>query len=147
MSRTRICVTDRAFNILWSRTRTSAEKLAQQLNQPDLLVYDNWQELIEEAPVDVIGIATPPTLRREPVMMAYEKGLHLLIENPFSVSLAGARDGPDRTVGEHSIGYELRQTLSSVLPIRLVRYTGRSNRADWCDSGGWAPLPRDYHCG
>ena len=32
---------------LWSRTRSSAEMLAQQLNQPGLVVYDNWQDLIE----------------------------------------------------------------------------------------------------
>ena len=76
---------------LWSRTRTSAEMLAQQLNQSGLRVYDNWQDLIEQAGVDVISVATPPMLRREPVLMAYEKGCHLLIEKPFSVSLADAR--------------------------------------------------------
>jgi predicted dehydrogenase len=76
---------------LWSRTRASAETLAQQLNQPGLQVYDHWQELIEQAGVDVISVATPPMLRREPVMMAYERGCHALIEKPFSVSLADAR--------------------------------------------------------
>ena len=75
---------------LWSRTRTSAEMLAQQLNQPGLRVYDNWQDLIEKAGVDVISMATPPMLRLEPVMMAYERGCHVLIEKPFSVSLADA---------------------------------------------------------
>lgn len=76
---------------LWSRTRTSAEALAQQLNQPRLRIYETWQELIEQANVDVISVATPPMLRREPVMMAYERGCHVLIEKPFSVSLADAQ--------------------------------------------------------
>lgn len=76
---------------LWSRTRTTAEMLAQQLNQSSLRVYDNWQDLIEQAGVDVVSVATPPMLRREPVMMAYERGCHLLIEKPFSVSLADAQ--------------------------------------------------------
>jgi predicted dehydrogenase len=66
--------------------------LAQQLKQPGLRVYDNWQDLIEQAGVDVISVATPPMLRREPVTMAYEKGCHVLIEKPFSVSLADARE-------------------------------------------------------
>jgi predicted dehydrogenase len=76
---------------LWSRTRTSAEVLGQQLNQPVLRVYDNWQELIEQAGVDVISVATPPMLRREPIMMALERGCHILIEKPFSVGLADAQ--------------------------------------------------------
>lgn len=75
---------------LWSRTLTSVEMLAQQLNQAGSRVYDNWQELIEKAGVDVVSVATPPMLRREPVIMAYEKGCHMLIEKPFSVSLADA---------------------------------------------------------
>ena len=76
---------------LWSRTRTTAEMLAQQLNQSRLQVYDNWQELIEQAKVDVISIATPPMLRREPVLAALEKGCHILIEKPFSVGLTDAQ--------------------------------------------------------
>ena len=58
---------------LWSRTRTSAEMLAQQLNQSGLRVYNNWQDLIEQAGVDVISVATPPMLRRKPILMAYKK--------------------------------------------------------------------------
>ncbi|HEX6385000.1 MAG TPA: Gfo/Idh/MocA family oxidoreductase, partial [Anaerolineae bacterium] len=76
---------------LWSRTRTTAERLAQQLNQSRLQVYDNWQELIEQASVDVISITTPPMLRREPVLAALEKGCHVLIEKPFSVGLTDAQ--------------------------------------------------------
>lgn len=76
---------------LWSRTRTSAESLAQQIKQQSLRVYNSWQDLIEQADVDVITIATPPMLRREPILMALERGCHLLIEKPFSVSLADAQ--------------------------------------------------------
>jgi predicted dehydrogenase len=47
--------------------------------------------LIEQAGVDVISVATPPMLRREPIMMALERGCHILIEKPFSVGLTDAQ--------------------------------------------------------
>ena len=54
-------------------------------------MYDDWQDLIERAEVDVISVATPETLRRAPVTMALERGRHALVEKPFSVELADAQ--------------------------------------------------------
>lgn len=76
---------------LWNRTRPRAEALAGQLKQPDLRIYDGWQDLIEQANVDVISIATPPMMRREPFLMALEHGCHVLVEKPISVGVAEAR--------------------------------------------------------
>ncbi len=59
---------------LWSRTHIRAETLANQLKLPNLHVYDHWQDLIEQAEVDIMSLAVPPTLRREPVAMALERG-------------------------------------------------------------------------
>lgn len=84
-------LSDVEITALWSRTRTSAEILAHQLNQPGLRVYDNWQDLLEQADVDVISVATPPMLRRDPIITALERGCHVLIEKPFSVGLTEAR--------------------------------------------------------
>lgn len=76
---------------LWNRTRERAEKLAGQLKQPDLKIYDHWQDLLETGEVEVISVTTPELLRREPVMMALERGLHVLVEKPFSVELDDAK--------------------------------------------------------
>jgi predicted dehydrogenase len=65
--------------------------LAKELGEPKLRIYDHWQDLIESAKVDIIGLTTPPTLRREPVEMALEHGCHVLVEKPFSVGLTDAR--------------------------------------------------------
>ena len=75
---------------LWSRTTTSAETLAAQLNEPKLKVYDHWRDLVEQAEVDVISLATPPTLRVEPIVMALNRGCHVLVEKPVTVGLKGA---------------------------------------------------------
>jgi predicted dehydrogenase len=55
---------------LWSRSRARAERLAGQLDQPDLLVYDRWEELIRRGSLDVISVATPAALRGGPVAAA-----------------------------------------------------------------------------
>jgi predicted dehydrogenase len=55
-------------------------------------VYDDWQDLIERAEVDVISVATPETLRRAPVTMALERGRHVLVEKPISIELPDAQE-------------------------------------------------------
>jgi len=77
---------------LWSRTRARAEALAGRLNLDGVQVYDDWQNLIEQAEVDVVAIATPEFLRRVPVAMALERGYHVLVEKPFSIELADAQE-------------------------------------------------------
>ncbi len=76
---------------LWSRSRARAEALAGRLKQPELQVYDDWQDLIEQSKVDVISVATPPMLRREPVLSALAQGCHVLVEKPISVGVAEAQ--------------------------------------------------------
>ena len=78
-------------NAFWNRTRARVEKLAGELNQSDFQIYDHWQELIEKADIDVVSVATAELLRREPVEMALERGLHVLVEKPFSIELADAQ--------------------------------------------------------
>ena len=75
---------------LWSRTRATAEALAGRLQQP-IHIYDHWQDLIEQSKVDVISIATPPMLRREPAVQALAQGCHLLVEKPISVGVSEAQ--------------------------------------------------------
>ncbi len=80
-----------SIKALWNRTKTKAEAFAGKLNQPNLQIYDHWETLIEEAEIDVLSITTGEFLRREPVVAALEKGLHLLVEKPYSITLADAQ--------------------------------------------------------
>lgn len=84
-------VPDVEVSALWSRTRARAESLAKELKKSKIQIYDTWQDLIESAEVDVISLATPPTLRLEPLVMALENRCHVLVEKPFSVGLNDAR--------------------------------------------------------
>jgi predicted dehydrogenase len=77
---------------LWSRTRARVEGLLDRLHLEGVHVYDDWQDLIEQAELDVISIATPPMLRRAPFVVALEHGRHVLVEKPLSNELAEAQE-------------------------------------------------------
>lgn len=79
------------INALWNRTRSKAEAFAGKLNQPDLKIYDDWETLIEQAEIDVLSVTTAEFLRREPLLAALEKGLPVLVEKPYSITLADAQ--------------------------------------------------------
>ncbi|GEM_PF-4199577 len=72
---------------VWSRTRRRAETLAAALGAGEARVYDGWEELIRDGDIDAVSIATPAVLRREPIVAAFERGLHVLVEKELANSL------------------------------------------------------------
>jgi len=48
------------------------------------------QELVESGGVDVISLLTPPSVRAEVILPAVERGIHLLVEKPFTENMADA---------------------------------------------------------
>ncbi len=80
-----------AVTALWNRTRSRAEKLATTLNQPCVQVYEDWHNLIEQSQVDIVSIATHPTVRQEPFAKALAQQRHVLVEKPLSLSLPEAQ--------------------------------------------------------
>ena len=77
---------------LWNRTRSRADELAATLkNKFDVRVYDHWRDLVENAEIDIISIATHPSLREEPFAAAISRQLHVLVEKPLSVGLPEAQ--------------------------------------------------------
>jgi predicted dehydrogenase len=77
---------------LWSRTRSRAKALVDKLKLANTQVYDSWQELVEQADVQIVTIATPEFLRREPLAMALARGCHVLVEKPLGVELEDAQE-------------------------------------------------------
>jgi predicted dehydrogenase len=86
-----------AVTAVWGRTRARAEELAAGLagagptGAPGARVYDAWEDVIGGGEVDVVSLATPPLLRRAPAEAALERGLHVLAEKEFTLTLEDAR--------------------------------------------------------
>ena len=76
---------------LWNRTRSRAEQLAATLEQPDVVVHQNWRDLVRRPDLDIISIATPPMFRLEPFAEALTHQRHVLVEKPLSVGLTEAK--------------------------------------------------------
>ena len=75
---------------LWSRTRQRARKLATELRLSNVRLYDDWPMLVEDKDIDILSVATPTGLHREPFLMALDRGLHVLVEFPLSDNLPHA---------------------------------------------------------
>jgi predicted dehydrogenase len=75
---------------VWNRTKTRAQQLVQDQELDGAKVYDDWQSLLSDAPIDVLSVVTAPQLRAEPVLMALESGIHTLVEKPFATNLDDA---------------------------------------------------------
>ena len=76
---------------IWNRTRSRAEELAATSGLEPLVVRDQWQSMLERGDVDVVSIVTAPQLRAEPVRMALEMGIHVLVEKPMATTTAIGR--------------------------------------------------------
>jgi predicted dehydrogenase len=70
-----------------SRQRTRAEAVARAAGVP--FATDDYRALLER--VDLVSIATPPTLHYPMVLAALAAGKHVLCEKPFAASLSEAR--------------------------------------------------------
>ncbi|GIP32242.1 Gfo/Idh/MocA family protein [Paenibacillus sp. J2TS4] len=53
--------------------------------------YTDVEQMIREADLDALVVATPDFLHKQPVMLAAARGLHILVEKPFSTSVEEAQ--------------------------------------------------------
>ncbi|NLG24456.1 MAG: Gfo/Idh/MocA family oxidoreductase [Clostridiales bacterium] len=54
--------------------------------------YERYQDMIDDSRLDAVIVATPDFLHREPVLYAAGRGLHILVEKPFSTSVDDCRE-------------------------------------------------------
>jgi predicted dehydrogenase len=73
-----------------SRTATSAEAFAREFNVPRQ--HASYDDLVEDAEVDVVYVATPASLHRDHCLRALGSGKPVLCEKPFAVNANEARE-------------------------------------------------------
>ena len=109
---------------IWNRTRTRAEELAATTGLEPRVVRDEWQPMLEQGDVDVVSIVTAPQLRAEPVGMALENGIHVLIEKPMATTPAIGREMLAMSEASHcvcAVCFTWRYKPSNMAARRLIR--------------------------
>ncbi len=70
--------------------RESAVKAAEKFGVGT--IYDTYQDLIADASIDAVSVATPNALHHQPTVAALRAGKHVLCEKPLAMNAAEAAD-------------------------------------------------------
>ena len=84
-----------------------ARRVADRLDLPK--AYGNWEELVADRDIDVVGIATPPSIQPAIAVAALAGGKHVFCEKPIACNLEGASQmlAAARTSGRaHMVDFE-----------------------------------------
>jgi predicted dehydrogenase len=99
----------------------SAKSAADAFGVPN--AYDDWEKMLDNHELDLVGIATPPIYHAPMTLKALERGAHVLCEKPMSMNVDESRQMYETAEAHgklHMIGHELRfnptrQKLKSLL--------------------------------
>jgi myo-inositol 2-dehydrogenase / D-chiro-inositol 1-dehydrogenase len=50
--------------------------------------YEHWEEMLEQQPLDVVWVCTPPLHHRAPAVEALRRGIHVYLEKPLARDIA-----------------------------------------------------------
>ena len=73
-----------------SRSQAAADRFADNYGIANR--HDSYQSLVADPDVDVIYVATPHPMHRDNAILALQAGKHVLVEKPFTMNAAEARD-------------------------------------------------------
>ncbi|NPA97545.1 MAG: Gfo/Idh/MocA family oxidoreductase [Crenarchaeota archaeon] len=83
----------------------SARAKARELGVENL--YSDYRDLIDNAGIDAVIIATPPRFHEEQAIYALRRGLYVLLEKPMSTNLESARRIAEADSGKLMIAFSL----------------------------------------
>ncbi|WP_371030991.1 Gfo/Idh/MocA family protein [Pseudoclavibacter sp. JSM 162008] len=124
-------------------TRSPARRAILATEAPGVPAFDSLDALLD-AGVDAVVITTPPDTRRELVLHALERGVHVVADKPFAPTVEGARElqaAAERS-GRILTAYQNRRWDTDLVTLKQVIDEGRlgeiwrvSSRMDQDDSG------------
>jgi predicted dehydrogenase len=118
-----------------SRTRESAEKLAQDAKIP--FVTDDFAALLARPDIDVIDVCVPPSLHHEFAIRAADAGKHLIMEKPLT-GYFGVPGDPE------PIGLKVpraRMREGAIRNAEAVRDAVKRNGVRFCYAENWVYAP------
>ncbi len=75
------------FYAVWERTKNLS-----QLHYPDALIYRTWEEMLADPKIELIVVNTPSYTHYEYAKMALLAGKHVIVEKPFTATVAHAQE-------------------------------------------------------
>ncbi len=81
---TDLCAAGLTIQAVASRTLVKAEEFQAEFGIPT--AYSSYEELVADADVDVVYVATPHPFHAEHALLAIAAGKHVLIEKPFTLN-------------------------------------------------------------
>ncbi len=80
------------LSALCRRDPAACAKMAAHFQVDPEHTYADWRQMLEDAELDAVLIATPHALHYEQAKAALERGLHVLLEKPMALHAAEARE-------------------------------------------------------
>ncbi|QZY50791.1 Gfo/Idh/MocA family protein [Leucobacter tenebrionis] len=106
-------------------TRSPERRAALAAEAPELPTFDSLDELIDTG-LDAVVITTPPSTRRELVLRALERGVHVVADKPFAPDQQVARELAEaaETAGKILTVFQNRRWDTDLITLRNVLETG-----------------------
>lgn len=110
------------FNAIVERTN----KIAQQ-DYPEIKSYNSVEELIADNSIELVIINTPNFTHYEYAKMALNAGKHILVEKPFTATVAQAKEVFElaKSVGKKALVYQNRRFDSGYNAVKNIIDSGR----------------------
>lgn len=123
-----------------------AEKIAKERGIP--AHFTHFEEMLDKAKPDIVSIATPPDQHFPMTMAALTRGIHVLCEKPFALSLEEAQQmkaAADHTAVVTMIDYEFRFLPARAYATELIQegYVGDIRMAEFMVHFGLRIRPED----
>jgi len=125
--------------------------------------YADYRQLLDDARVDTVAIAVPPSLHKEIVIASCQAGKHILLEKPFATGVAEGRQlveflsrSNSRCMVAHTLRFNavvqaLKQHIAQIAPLHSLYLSQRFEPSPlvWIDrkaeSGGGIVLHTGVH--
>ncbi|MFO7535884.1 MAG: Gfo/Idh/MocA family oxidoreductase [Kiritimatiellia bacterium] len=99
--------------------------------------YADFAEMIANADLEAVVIATPTHLHREMALQAFDKGLHVLLEKPMALNREEARDivQAAASAGRMLTVYQPHRLAAYFQHLRQIVQSGKIGRVYWVRCG------------
>ena len=131
----------------------SAQATADAFDIPN--VYDDWEQMLEKHPADVVCVVTPTVHHAPMALAALDRGAHVICEKPFAMNADEARRMVEKAESlnrVHLMGHELRfnpnrrkikqliadGTIGKVQHVNVVNIGGGGDPAGRVANTWWA---------